>query len=581
MPSCKCFSKYRWFARSSFCCILFFNNSRSKRVFKLEKVSASDYSYTDLEHLLITSKNDSGGIYLGVNHVSVDENKPCSEDALNITIPDDIRSGTYFIKISTDPYFEVEESDESNNVKYIEIQVEEPSIENINYLEVASKTLYKGDANTIEIALNNSTDIRGFEFDIEVSTSGFSLDTSNIVFQNAPSDFNISMRKISTLGNSTYKVIGYASDIIGIPEESNATIQIPVTIDASVAEGQYEFPIKEGVSIADSTNNNVATLAPSIGVITVKNTILGDINLDQKVNIFDILSQVDFIFGLNPSPFHYAAADVSPNGSGINIFDILGVQDIIFGIAPEPIAESNMKVLTGANYLTIQDTTLNAGDSENIELILSNDTPVRGLQFDITFPDAFEFDYANTELTQELKNLGLALNVQPINEGTQNEFRFVILNLFNPNATLAVADRSILSLPITISNDAESGTFDMPIEVESISNANASQNIASTPPRVGVITISNSTLPTDQFVFDDDIILYPNPVTDTVILKNPSNLVINTIKISDILGTNVLNIDTSNSSSTIDINLDGLSSGVYFIKINTENGVILKKIVKL
>jgi len=70
-------------------------------------------------------------------------------------------------------------------------------------------------------------------------------------------------------------------------------------------------------------------------------------------------------------------------------------------------------------------------------------------------------------------------------------------------------------------------------------------------------------------------------VTDTVILKNPSNLVINTIKISDILGTNVLNIDTSNSSSTIDINLDGLSSGVYFIKINTENGVILKKIVKL
>ncbi|MPM97134.1 hypothetical protein SDC9_144307 [bioreactor metagenome] len=71
--------------------------------------------------------------------------------------------------------------------------------------------------------------------------------------------------------------------------------------------------------------------------------------------------------------------------------------------------------------------------------------------------------------------------------------------------------------------------------------------------------------------------LYPNPIIDIFTVE--SDELINSIKIYNVLGKEVLNIDdTSNNIVTVDVT--ALPEGVYNIIIYTNNGLIFRKIMK-
>lgn len=70
--------------------------------------------------------------------------------------------------------------------------------------------------------------------------------------------------------------------------------------------------------------------------------------------------------------------------------------------------------------------------------------------------------------------------------------------------------------------------------------------------------------------------LYPNPVREILYIENPANYTITSIQIIDLLGRIVL----SEKSNVKQLNLSGLKSGILFLRIATENGIITKKIVK-
>lgn len=71
--------------------------------------------------------------------------------------------------------------------------------------------------------------------------------------------------------------------------------------------------------------------------------------------------------------------------------------------------------------------------------------------------------------------------------------------------------------------------------------------------------------------------LYPNPVLDVITLQNTNNLTIKKFSVVDmngrVLQTNTLSNDNS-------INLSALSKGIYFIQLDTEKGILSKKIIK-
>jgi hypothetical protein len=72
--------------------------------------------------------------------------------------------------------------------------------------------------------------------------------------------------------------------------------------------------------------------------------------------------------------------------------------------------------------------------------------------------------------------------------------------------------------------------------------------------------------------------VFPNPATD-VVNVNAGNLVINSIQVTDLNG-RVINTINVNASSTAQVNISELMTGIYFLTVNTDQGVGTSKIVK-
>ncbi len=70
--------------------------------------------------------------------------------------------------------------------------------------------------------------------------------------------------------------------------------------------------------------------------------------------------------------------------------------------------------------------------------------------------------------------------------------------------------------------------------------------------------------------------IYPNPVKDIFYIENNNGIIINSIKIYDHLGRLVVQ-EVSNFNQ---LDISHLSSGLFFIKLETDRGFIAKKIIK-
>jgi len=71
------------------------------------------------------------------------------------------------------------------------------------------------------------------------------------------------------------------------------------------------------------------------------------------------------------------------------------------------------------------------------------------------------------------------------------------------------------------------------------------------------------------------ISVYPNPVTDVLKIKTPSSVEITSASIYDVLGKN-----TSVKVLNNEINVSGLSRGIYILNLETSAGKLTRKIVK-
>jgi hypothetical protein len=84
---------------------------------------------------------------------------------------------------------------------------------------------------------------------------------------------------------------------------------------------------------------------------------------------------------------------------------------------------------------------------------------------------------------------------------------------------------------------------------------------------------------TDGKKLDHCIDVFPNPAKDFIRVHNPNDIAINQIDIYDITGRLIFSEQNLTQHQNI-IPLDNLSSGVYFLRILTDKGVVNKKIIK-
>ncbi|MBC8643735.1 T9SS type A sorting domain-containing protein [Flavobacterium lindanitolerans] len=96
---------------------------------------------------------------------------------------------------------------------------------------------------------------------------------------------------------------------------------------------------------------------------------------------------------------------------------------------------------------------------------------------------------------------------------------------------------------------------------------------------IGIDTFEVSrALSRDDF-FANNFSMYPNPSTGIVNLSGKNNVAINTIQLTDLNGRVVRNINANGVSET-QINISELTSGVYFLNIQTDSGTGTTKVVK-
>jgi hypothetical protein len=75
--------------------------------------------------------------------------------------------------------------------------------------------------------------------------------------------------------------------------------------------------------------------------------------------------------------------------------------------------------------------------------------------------------------------------------------------------------------------------------------------------------------------------IYPNPVTDILHIENNKNIRINQVTVYNVLGNIVLKlINSENSYFDNQLDLSNIKSDVLLIKLMTEKGIIIKKIIK-
>jgi hypothetical protein len=72
--------------------------------------------------------------------------------------------------------------------------------------------------------------------------------------------------------------------------------------------------------------------------------------------------------------------------------------------------------------------------------------------------------------------------------------------------------------------------------------------------------------------------VYPNPVSNIINFSNEANAVVSTIEMSDLNGRVVKTVNVNATEGQVSVS--DLATGIYMMKITTDQGVAIKKIVK-
>jgi hypothetical protein len=110
----------------------------------------------------------------------------------------------------------------------------------------------------------------------------------------------------------------------------------------------------------------------------------------------------------------------------------------------------------------------------------------------------------------------------------------------------------------------------------SVDNQQVINKDAQTVPTVGKTTIATVLTATSEPDWANQIAVYPNPTTGKVIVES-QHLDVKSVEVFDILGKSLFKTHNTEKNDPLSIK----HAGTYFLKIQTENGVLMRKLVRL
>lgn len=96
-----------------------------------------------------------------------------------------------------------------------------------------------------------------------------------------------------------------------------------------------------------------------------------------------------------------------------------------------------------------------------------------------------------------------------------------------------------------------------------------------------VLTVTNETLGVDSNeLLDNSIRIIPNPIADSFLFMNTHNVQLINAVVTDLRGSIILELNLENMGEQKTFNISELSSGLYFLRINSKLGSIVERIIK-
>jgi len=92
-----------------------------------------------------------------------------------------------------------------------------------------------------------------------------------------------------------------------------------------------------------------------------------------------------------------------------------------------------------------------------------------------------------------------------------------------------------------------------------------------------VLTLTQKTLANEEFSLEKQIVLAPNPARNFIKIKNNSNILLDEALVSDASGRIIQVIKLNDNDN--EINVSGYSSGMYFMRINSDEGSVVKRFI--
>ena len=90
--------------------------------------------------------------------------------------------------------------------------------------------------------------------------------------------------------------------------------------------------------------------------------------------------------------------------------------------------------------------------------------------------------------------------------------------------------------------------------------------------------LNSCLLDLDQLLFSKELRVYPVPVSDVMTIELPGNVKTRSIDLTDVIGRKLKNLNCIHGQNKYHLNTENTPAGVYLLKINTENGIVTKKV---
>ena len=248
-----------------------------------------------------------------------------------------------------------------------------------NGLAVDALTCQRGGTLVMPVELNNEDQISAVQADIYLP-DGFSFitdeDDDYVLALNDNRKSNNHTISAQLQPNGALRILIASQTSKALKGNEGELFTVSIAVAGDLEGGDYNVVLR---NITMSTPSATRFVAPDVNAdVHVLAVAPGDVNGDGFVDVADYVSVANYILGLNPEPFYFAAADLDENNE-IDVADLVGVANLVLG-TNSPMPHKAPAVLHNDDFMTA------SMDGDVMNVTLHNAERYSAMQMDLTLP---------------------------------------------------------------------------------------------------------------------------------------------------------------------------------------------------